>query len=431
MPRLFYSTGQVARQLGTTQAAVRVMCENGVMAAETTHGGQWRVPAAEVERIEREGLPPIPRPLPAENGPLAGNGRAGRQGRPKLVADPSDKVVIAADQVAITKSMLETRKLEREMEVTEDWFREHQRQRAADEAVERQRIEAKEAEQRRVRWVQQWTQYAFNSLPYEARHEVEMEVHAAVQESLSALQPAHSEATTLRLVDAAVHRALGPWTKKHEIERALKAGVNRLPSDVQFRTEYAALKQRAWDAAVAAVGKVREGASYNEMEAAVVQAVQPMIREHSHKEACNRILGRVYIFDSTAEEHQAAKDAVRRALAALPIGAESKELERAELGALAPYKAAVARREEAALLESKRQAQRRAVASKADLHLDHIARYLKEEYDYDGKYWEMQREADRLRPLIREALIDELMRNPNMSAEEIRESIEDQIDAED
>ena len=48
-----------------------------------------------------------------------------------------------------------------------------------------------------------------------------MEVHAAVQESLSALQPAHSEATTLRLVDAAVHRALGPWTMAYEIERAL------------------------------------------------------------------------------------------------------------------------------------------------------------------------------------------------------------------
>jgi hypothetical protein len=40
----------------------------------------------------------------------------------------------------------------------------------------------------------------------------------------------------------------------------------------------------------------------------------------------------------------------------------------------------------------------------------------------------MRREADRLRPLIREALIDELVENPAMSADEIRESIEDQID---
>jgi hypothetical protein len=40
----------------------------------------------------------------------------------------------------------------------------------------------------------------------------------------------------------------------------------------------------------------------------------------------------------------------------------------------------------------------------------------------------MRREADRLRPLIREALIDELVKHPDMSPDRIRESIEDQID---
>ena len=40
----------------------------------------------------------------------------------------------------------------------------------------------------------------------------------------------------------------------------------------------------------------------------------------------------------------------------------------------------------------------------------------------------MRREADRLRPLIREALIEELLENRAMTPEEIRESIEDQID---
>jgi hypothetical protein len=65
---------------------------------------------------------------------------------------------------------------------------------------------------------------------------------------------------------------------------------------------------------------------------------------------------------------------------------------------------------------------------KVDLQLDHIARYLQQEYDFDGGYSEMRREADRLRPLIRKALIDELLENPDMSNDEIRESIEDQID---
>jgi hypothetical protein len=188
------------------------------------------------------------------------------------------------------------------------------------------------------------------------------------------------------------------------------------------------LKQRAWNAAVAAVRNLREEASYQESETAAVQAVQPMIREYEHQQACQRIVGRVYIFGATREEAEAAKEAVREALAELPIGAAPKQLETAEETALAPYKAAVATRKEEARLESEKQARRRAAEFTANLKLDHIARYLEKEYDFDGGYWEMHREADRLRPLIREALIDELLENPDMTGDEIRESIEDQID---
>jgi hypothetical protein len=49
--------------LGITLATIRVLCENRVVAAETTPGGHWRVPSSEVERLKRDGLPPIPRPM--------------------------------------------------------------------------------------------------------------------------------------------------------------------------------------------------------------------------------------------------------------------------------------------------------------------------------------------------------------------------------
>jgi hypothetical protein len=114
------------------------LCENRAIAAETTPGGHLRVPASEVERLKRDGLPPIPRPLPTESAPPARNGLAGH-GHPELLAKPSDEVVSAADLVAITRSMLEKRKIDREIEETEDWFRDRQRQQAAAEAVERQR----------------------------------------------------------------------------------------------------------------------------------------------------------------------------------------------------------------------------------------------------------------------------------------------------
>src|ERR1700674_1011868 len=110
MGPLFYSTGQVARQLGTTLATIRLLCENRIIAAETTPGGHWRVPASEVERLKRDGLPPIPRPLPTESAPPARNGTAGRDVHPELQAEPSDEVVGADDQGDITRRLLERRK---------------------------------------------------------------------------------------------------------------------------------------------------------------------------------------------------------------------------------------------------------------------------------------------------------------------------------
>jgi hypothetical protein len=59
--------------------------------------------------------------------------------------------------------------------------------------------------------------------------------------------------------------------------------------------------------------------------------------------------------------------------------------------------------------------------------LDHIERYLEQEYEFDGGYFEMRGEVERLWPLIREALIEELLGNPDMSREEIQESIEDLV----
>src|SRR5271155_4057160 len=102
MERLFFSTGQAARQLSTTLATIRLLCENQVIAAETTPGGQWRVPASEVERLKRDGLPPIPRPLPPERIPVAANLQGPGPDHTESPPKPSEQVMSAADQVAIT-----------------------------------------------------------------------------------------------------------------------------------------------------------------------------------------------------------------------------------------------------------------------------------------------------------------------------------------
>jgi hypothetical protein len=83
-------------------------------------------------------------------------------------------------------------------------------------------------------------------------------------------------------------------------------------------------------------------------------------------------------------------------------------------------------RKEKGRLESEEQAQRRAAEWKADLHLDHISPYLAKECDLDA--WELSGEAERLRPLIRKALVEQLLSSPNMTFDQIRQSIEDQIE---
>jgi len=428
MPSLFYSTGQVARQLGTTPAAIRLLCENRLIAAETSPGGQWRIPASEVERLKRDGLPAIPRPLPNPSAPPARNGTSNGHGYEEFIEEPSDEVALAADRVAISKSTLEQRKVEREIEENEDWFRDRERRDAERKAADRRKAEAEQAEQRHQQWLQEWTQYALNSLPWGARQEVEVEVYTAVQEALSLLQSIEPQGVTQRLVDAAVHRALAPWTRKQEIERALTAGMDKLGWNVQHRSEYAPLKQRAWEAAVSAVRRARAEASYQEMETAAVQAVQPMVREYEHRQACQRMVSGLYLFDLDYAERDPAKEAVRKALAALPVGADAKTMERTQEAALAPYKAAVAARKEKVRLESEKQSQRRIAETKADAQLSHIGKYLRETFEFPGGDLEVLREVNRLRPLIRAELIEELVENTNMTADEIRDSIEDQID---
>jgi hypothetical protein len=157
-----------------------------------------------VERLKRDGLPPIPRPLPIESAPPTTNGVTSHHEPTESAPRHSAEVLSAEDLVVITRSTLEKRRIDREIEENEDWFRERERQRAAAEAVERQTAEARLAEQRHRQWMQRWTECALRSVPYDARGEVEMEVHAAVNAALSQLQTWQSDAITRSVVDAAV-----------------------------------------------------------------------------------------------------------------------------------------------------------------------------------------------------------------------------------
>jgi hypothetical protein len=53
---------------------------------------------------------------------------------------------------------------------------------------------------------------------------------------------------------------------------------------------------------------------------------------------------------------------------------------------------------------------------------------LEKEYEFDGGFTELRREAERLREPVRNGLMAKLLKDPDMEAEEIRACIEDLAD---
>jgi excisionase family DNA binding protein len=327
MAESYYRTGQAAKQLGVSSYHIRRLCEAGEIAAEITNGQQWKIPAAEIARLKKEGVPPVPQELEPEPEPEPADDDEPPEG---LYADPSSKGIEAAEEVKIVESRLRKRRLEREAEEAEDWFRDRQRQQTAEEQEARRSAEADAAAERRRQWAHLWLQHALDSLPFGAPRELELEVHAAVEDTLKHLDMAQPPAITKRLVDAAVTKALRPWNRRKEVERAMESAMNRLPWELRCRPEWMGLKQRAWEAAAGAAGRVRADAPYAEIEAAAIHATQPALREYEHAERCQRIVAGIYLFHATTEGQDRAREAARKALAALPVGTSQAQLEAGE-----------------------------------------------------------------------------------------------------
>jgi excisionase family DNA binding protein len=136
----FYRSGQAAKQLGVSSYHLRRLCEVGEINAELTAGQQWRIPASEIVRLRREGIPDIP--VESDDGEDATY--TSSEGEPEdppdgLLAAPSAELIEAAEEVKIVENRLRKRRVERESEEVEDWFRDRDRQQAAREAAERQR----------------------------------------------------------------------------------------------------------------------------------------------------------------------------------------------------------------------------------------------------------------------------------------------------
>lgn len=62
----FYTIKQLAHDLSYSVAWITCLVQKGRIKAIKPLGGSWRIPASEVSRVKKEGIPPLPRVIPAE-----------------------------------------------------------------------------------------------------------------------------------------------------------------------------------------------------------------------------------------------------------------------------------------------------------------------------------------------------------------------------
>ena len=105
-------------------------------------------------------------------------------------------------------------------------------------------------------------------------------------------------------------------------------------------------KARMYEAAGAAVGRLRPGASVAEMDAAARQAIVPLVREFEHQRACAEIVASVRgeVRGAETAEVEEGKEQVQKALAEQPVGTSRREMERTRDRALEPIRGRTAAR---------------------------------------------------------------------------------------
>ena len=271
MPESYYRTGQAAAVLGISSYAIRRLCAAGLVEAEFS-GRQWRIPVSELDRLKREGVPPIPG-LTDDSAPRH------QKPSPPLLAPPSPAVVIAAEESLTAEHELRQLKLEREAVELRDFFAargEAERQRR--EQAEREAVEAEE----RREWSNRWLAYGLRRGYWELP-ELDPEIARLVTVTLAGLSPKQPDFVVQRVLDGAIAKLLEPhvlrWKREHAVEEACTA--YSLPYG--FRNDPAWLL-RARHAALAAVDGLPAGVTQAEMRSAAARAIEPLIAEFEQKE---------------------------------------------------------------------------------------------------------------------------------------------------
>jgi hypothetical protein len=328
--QILYRVGQAGKDLGVSSYRIRRLCETGLIDAEFSSGKQWEIPAAEIERLKRDGVLSAPKIVDSEDAEPshAPNAKAAAA----LLADPSPEVIAAAEeaemsgrQLTVAKNKLEQNKVRREQAEIEDYFADREKRLQDHEAAESRRYEEQleadartrhkeAAAEQRQKFFSGWLEYALRRKPYDAPAEVELDIHAEVLTALAKLDTNERDFVVRRLVDAALERSLKTWKAGEAKRDAIDNAVKQLPFSMRWDETW---KAQARKIASEALKDVGPGVGKEEMASLARAALQPLTREVEYAGKIKEAINSVRVDGATEDEQREGQELVQEALADL------------------------------------------------------------------------------------------------------------------
>jgi hypothetical protein len=354
---VLYRVGQAAKDLGVSSYRIRRLCETGLIAAEFS-GHQWEIPASEIERLKRDGVPSAPK-IVVDSEDAEPSRAPNAKAATALLADPSPEMIAAAEQaemsghqLTVAKNKLEQNKMRREQTEIEDYFADRQKRLQEQEAEENRRYEEEleadartrhkeAADEKRQGFLSHWLEYALRKKPWDAPDEVRLDIHSELLTTLAKLDTSEREFVVQRLVDAAVERGLKTW-KADEAKRAgIKDAVAQLPYVMRW---YEPWKAQTHKIASEALKDVSSSVTQEEMTSLARTALQSLIDEFERAGKIQQAIDAVRVYGANYDELREGQELVREALSDLPNTASKRQITDAKEKALAPLSARVAER---------------------------------------------------------------------------------------
>jgi hypothetical protein len=436
---VWYTLGEAEKATGIPRTRLDHACRVGRLPYRRSETGARLLSHDVVEKLRKDGLKSFPRPYD----PIASSieHEASSSG-----ATRGDSVTAQRERVEQKRGEIEEMRVSRDLRQLREQERQEKAERRATAAAERQaqaeeraraqhqnqqlRLEeAREAEareaaewetearHRRQQWETSWLDYALKLLPSDLPHSLELDVHRVVADlpKLDALQP---EQLTKCLIQAAIDKALQPWHNRKETEKIIEEARNQLPAHVRsWSSTPNEWEAHAMSAAADAIAQLGDDPPLAKIRASAVEAANKVRAEYEawkagedHRQACERIVRWVSDGDDASE-------AVRQALAKLPVGATRAKMENTRDAALVPFRAATK------------------AATDADRHLQHVTNRIEELGNEETGEWELGDCSERyhlaaklkakLRPLLIQKLLEE-----KLDVQEAHEFIEEWLDQE-